>query len=231
MKPPLVLLLLLLSTVAAAPARAISAADDAAERRRIAAEQAQVEKAYAAREAECRQRFIVTSCLDAARRDRREALEKLHRQEVVLDEAQRKQRAAQRIEEIRAKVSADDGKRREAEARVQARDAKRQEQAAQEEAGASGSAASAPTAASAASATSTASTASTAGKATARVRSVAAKRPVDTDHAASAYDQRQQQAQEHRAAVERRNAERAAKSKPSRPLPARGSASSARQAP
>src|SRR5947207_14324881 len=130
-------LLLLLSAAATLPAWAISPADDAAERQRIAAEQAEVEKAYAAREAECRRRFIVTSCLDAARRDRREAVERLRQQEVVLDEAQRKQRAAQRIEEIRSKVSADDIKQREAEARVQAREAKRQEQAERVEAAAS----------------------------------------------------------------------------------------------
>jgi hypothetical protein len=211
MKLPLVVLLLS-SSVAAAPAWAISAADDAAERQRIAAEQAQVEQAYAARQAECRTRFIVTSCLDAARRDRREAMEKLRQQEVVLDEAQRKQRAAERIDEIRAKVSADEGKRREAEARVQAREARRQEEAA----AALASVASAPSAAV---------------SAPARARVAPAKRPVDTAAAASAYDQRQRDAQEHRAAVERRNAERARKSKPSRPLPPPASGSSSKLEP
>jgi hypothetical protein len=205
-------LLLLLSSVATRPAWAISPADDAAERQRIAAEQAEVEKAYATREAECRRRFIVTSCLDAARRDRREAVERLRQQEVVLDEAQRKQRAAQRIEEIRSKVSADEAKRREAEARVQAREAKQQEQAARVEAAAS--AASAPSAAAAASAP-------------VRARTPTTKRPVDAEKAAQAYEKRQQQAQEHRAAVEQRNAERAAKGKPSKPLPAPSGASGA----
>ena len=206
-----VVLILLLSLCATAPAWAISPADDAAERQRIAGEKAEVEKAYAAREAECRRRFIVTSCLDAARRDRREAVERLRQQEVVLDEAQRKLRAAQRIEEIRSKVSADEAKRREAEARVQAREAQRQEQAARVEAAAS--AASAPSAAAAASAP-------------VRARTPPTKRPVDAGKAAQAYEQRQQQAQEHRAAVERRNAERAGKNKPSRPLPAPASGSS-----
>src|SRR4051812_43403834 len=207
MKLPLVLMLLL-SSVTAAPAWAISAADEAAERRRIAIEQAQVEQAYAAREAECRTRFVVTSCIDAARHDRREAMEKLRQQEVVLDEAQRKQRAAQRIEEIRAKVSADEGKRREAEARVQTRDAKRAEEA---EAAAVAAVAASPTAAAVSS--------------PARGRVARVKRPVDTAQAASAYDKRQRDAQEHRAAVERRNVERAAKSKTARPLPAPSGAS------
>ena len=49
---------------AAAPARA--AESDDAERHRIAEERAAIEARYAARTRECRDRFIVTSCVDDA---------------------------------------------------------------------------------------------------------------------------------------------------------------------
>jgi hypothetical protein len=190
--------LLMLMSLAFGPALAAPPGSDAAERQRIAAERAEVEKAFAAREAECRERFIVTSCLDAARRDRRDAMERLRQQQVVLDEAQRKQRAAERIEDIRNKVSADDAKRREAQARVRSREARLQEQAQRSEAAASaGPAASQP--------------------------DRAARRPPPSPkppaQRASEYERRQTDAKEHRAAVERRNAERTAKGKPSKPLP------------
>jgi hypothetical protein len=208
----LLLGLLLLSSLAFGPA--LAAPSDAVERQRIAAERAEVEKAFAAREAECRERFVVTSCLDAARRDRRDAMERLHQQQIVLDEAQRKQRAAERIEEIRSKVSADDAKRREAQGRVRAREARVQEQAERTAAAASA----------AAEAASAAPAASQPGRVAQRAR----QSPKAPAQRASEYEKRQADAKAHRDAVERRNAERAAKSKPSKPLPLPMAASASR---
>ena len=111
-------LLLFAGVLAATEGKAIDAATESAERERIRAERAQAEQVFAARERECRDRFAVTRCLDEARRERRATLEHLNRQQGVLDEAQRKQRAAQRMESIRGKVSTDEAKRREADARA-----------------------------------------------------------------------------------------------------------------
>ena len=205
--------LLLLSSLAFGSALGAPPGSDAVERQRIAAERAEVEKAFAAREAECRERFVVTSCLDAARRDRRDAMERLRQQQVVLDEAQRKQRAAERIEDIRNKVSADDAKRREAQARVRSREARLQEQAQRAEA--------------AASAAAQAASAGPAASQPDRAARRATQSPKPPAQRASEYEKRQADAKEHRAAVERRNAEHAAKNRPSKPLPLPMSASAA----
>jgi colicin import membrane protein len=205
---------LLLWCLAVGNALALPPAVDKAERQRIDAERAEVEKVFAEREAECRQRFVVTSCLDAVRREKREAVERLRQQIVVLDEAQRKQRAAERIEEIRSKISADEAKRREAQARFRAREARLQEQAERAaEAASSASAVAAPAAA--------------APSRSQRTAPLAATPPKPPAEGASAYEKRQADAKAHRAAVERRNAERAAKSKPSKPLPDPSAASTA----
>ena len=77
------------------------------ERQRIASERAQVQAAYARRERECHERFMVSDCLEQARRERRESMERLRYQDVILDEAQRKQRAVQRMQNIRSKERSD----------------------------------------------------------------------------------------------------------------------------
>ena len=92
--------------VFAANAAAAAADDSRAERDRIAREREEVKLRYAEREGECRQRFVVTACVDAARTERREALDHLDEQQRVLDEAQRKRRAAERMERIRGKIDA-----------------------------------------------------------------------------------------------------------------------------
>lgn len=84
---------LLLALLAALPA----AAD---ERARIAAERRAVDERYAAEQAECRQRFAVTGCLDEARAHRRAAQADLKRQELVLDDAERKRRASERLQAV-----------------------------------------------------------------------------------------------------------------------------------
>lgn len=81
-------------------------ADDAAERQRIAAERQAIASRFAAEEADCHRRFVVTSCVDAARARQREALNLLRHQELLLDDAERKQRAAARLDAIEARRAA-----------------------------------------------------------------------------------------------------------------------------
>ena len=91
--------------IAALPARA--AGDDDAERSRIASERAAVEATFAARERECRERFVVTSCVDDARRERRRGLDALRARQLQLDEARRRERTAERRAELAAKAAED----------------------------------------------------------------------------------------------------------------------------
>ena len=101
--------LLLAGTLAvSAPARA-AAADDA-ERHRIAEERAAIEARYAVRTRECRDRFIVTSCVDDAKVERRRGLDALRTRQLALDEEKRRARTAERSAELAAKA-ADDARR------------------------------------------------------------------------------------------------------------------------
>lgn len=85
----------LVAALAANPARAEDAPSSRAERERIARQRQAAEVQFAQREAECRQRFVVTSCIDKARADRRQTLDNLHQQEIALDEVERRQRSAE----------------------------------------------------------------------------------------------------------------------------------------
>ncbi len=82
-------------------------ADDRQERARIARERDEATLRFQQRQRECEQRFAVTACVDEARAEHRQALLRLRGQESVLDEAERKRRAAQRMAAIREKVSAE----------------------------------------------------------------------------------------------------------------------------
>ncbi len=77
-----------------------AANDDVADRARITAERAAVEARFAEREHECASRFVVTACVEDARREQRAALASLRQQQTLLDEAQRKQRAAERLDRL-----------------------------------------------------------------------------------------------------------------------------------
>ncbi len=86
----------------------MAAVDGAGERKRIASERAAVEQRFKADQVECAQRFAVNACMDAARQSRREALSPLRQQELLLSDAERKQRAADRAKAIeRNRVEAD----------------------------------------------------------------------------------------------------------------------------
>lgn len=75
----------------------------AAGRYRIAEAKAGVEARYRTTEADCRQRFVVMSCIDDAKALRRKDLAALREEELIIDDADRKQRAAARREAIAEK--------------------------------------------------------------------------------------------------------------------------------
>ena len=71
-----------------------------AERARLVQERAAIEAQYTSRHAECSQRFVVTSCVDDAKRDRRRGLDGLRARQIVLDESRRKERSTARRSEL-----------------------------------------------------------------------------------------------------------------------------------
>ncbi|HEY2560704.1 MAG TPA: hypothetical protein VGI48_13445 [Caldimonas sp.] len=99
-----------LAVLGSATAFVDPAGAEESERAGIANERAAIEARYAERERECRERFVVTSCVDAARRDRRSGLDALRARQLRLDEKERHERAAQRSAELAAKA-ADDARR------------------------------------------------------------------------------------------------------------------------
>jgi hypothetical protein len=72
----------------------------------IAAERAALVERNAAEERECASRFALTSCVEQARARHREALSPLRDRELWLDEAERQQRADERLAAIAAKQKA-----------------------------------------------------------------------------------------------------------------------------
>jgi len=97
-----------LAALAIAASASVSVlAADGGERARIASERAEVEKRYADRERECRGRFVVTSCVDDAKRDRRKSLDALRARELKLDEETRRARTEARRAELAAKAAED----------------------------------------------------------------------------------------------------------------------------
>jgi colicin import membrane protein len=97
---------------------AVHALDAPAERTRIEAERRQVAQRFAAQEKACYGKFGVTDCIDAARKTRREALADLRRQEVALNDAERKDRAARRLRELEQRRRDESAASPPAEARV-----------------------------------------------------------------------------------------------------------------
>ena len=93
------------------------------ERERIAVERAAVEARFASRERECRRLFIVTSCVDDAKGERRQALDRLRARQLAGDEARRRERAAERRAELVEKAAEDAKGERERAVRSAARSA------------------------------------------------------------------------------------------------------------
>ncbi|RYY98489.1 MAG: hypothetical protein EOO24_18435 [Comamonadaceae bacterium] len=79
------------------------AQDMDAERKRIREERAAADARYETQRRDCHGRFAVTDCLDAARKERATAVADLRRQEVVINDADRKRRAAERLRELDAR--------------------------------------------------------------------------------------------------------------------------------
>jgi len=76
------------------------------ERERIAAERAAAMARFAEQERACSERFVVTPCMDAARKEQRMTLARLRRAELVLDEADRRAAAARRRQELQERAAA-----------------------------------------------------------------------------------------------------------------------------
>lgn len=194
-------LLVVFAVPSANRAGAAQPAGDAAERERIASERAVVETRFAEERLACQRNFAVTSCVDAARRRERDALGSLRRQESLLDEAQRRQRAADRMAAIRAKVSAEEDRQRE-----QAANPRRQrplEMMAPSAGPARAASAPSPKAA-----------------------PTVAEREARESRSRSRFEARQREAREHREAAQRRSVQRAKQGRQaSSALPAPGAAS------
>jgi colicin import membrane protein len=89
-----------LSFAAVAPAQTVDA-----DKAGIESERAAAEARYAGRERECRERFVVTSCIENAQRERRTTLNALRARQQKIDEARRRARAAERRAEIAARAA------------------------------------------------------------------------------------------------------------------------------
>lgn len=104
--------LLLLCALAAGPALAQPTAEApvaglGTEQARIAAERARLEAGFKAEEAACYRRFLVNACLEEIRPRRAEAMAELRRQEMSINEAERKAKGADQIQKIEEKNSAE----------------------------------------------------------------------------------------------------------------------------
>lgn len=85
------------------PLAQAAASDD---KKRIAEARAQADAVLAAEEAECKTRFAVTPCLLDAREKHRAIVDPLRRDELTVDERERRQRAADRLEHLSRKAEA-----------------------------------------------------------------------------------------------------------------------------
>ena len=188
--------LTVLALLLGAVARAQAPAGDAMERDRIRAERAAAEALYAQQVQLCSQKFVVTSCVDAARAQRHAELTRLDREQQLLDEAQRAQRAGERLQAIESKRSGEEARLREEAARE--RSAKRRDTRDPKPAAAPSS---------------------VAPPHAGRAASSAAERAEAQARARRAYELKQLQAEAHRQEVARRNEERARNANPAAPLP------------
>lgn len=113
--------------------------DSEGERRLIQAERGREEAQFERDQAACYARFAVTDCIEKARLRRRAALDQLRRQEIVLNDAERKQKALEQLQRIEEKSSGQQDAD-EAARRIEARAAQqeREERAIQKGAAASG---------------------------------------------------------------------------------------------
>ncbi len=180
------------------------------ERERIATQRAEVEAKLTQRLAVCRERFAVTDCIEDAERERRMALAPLRRQANELDDVQRRQRAARRLDAIRSKTSEARARDTEAEVRELATSQRKAIVAPADD-----------VAPSSAAAREVKEKPARSGVATPRPRAVKGRAGLRQKDAArqGALEARQKEAQAHREAVTQRNLERARRGKTAAPLP------------
>lgn len=76
-----------------------------AERQRIAAERASHEATFRQAEGQCYSRFAVSDCLREARKERRFAMDELRRQELLLNDMERKTKALEALKRIENKLA------------------------------------------------------------------------------------------------------------------------------
>ncbi len=172
-----------------------------AEHDRIASERSAANARLTAQVRECESRFIVAPCLDAARSENRAALAQLRQQELQLDEGRRRAAAEARRKAIADKVGAQRGRASDAAAEAPHVHVRREPQVAPAPARRASEAGAPP---------------------------MPALGPSGPDRAAieqrnqRSFAARASEAQAHRDAVARRNADRAAQGKVAAPLPAPG---------
>ncbi len=75
------------------------------ERQRISAERGKLEAEFSAEHATCYKKFTVNNCLGGVNEKRREAMAHLRRQEILLNDQERKQKAAEQLRKIEEKSS------------------------------------------------------------------------------------------------------------------------------
>jgi colicin import membrane protein len=124
-------LALALAVLAALPAHA---AEEPAERQRLKEERAAAEARFAEAEQACRAKFAVIDCVRRAQRERNAALSDVRRQERLLDDAERKRRAAERLKAIEERNSPEARAREEERRRQAAAEQKAREERAAEKA-------------------------------------------------------------------------------------------------
>ncbi len=79
--------------------------DVSSERARIVAERTRVEAAFRAEEKACYGKFAVNDCVKAAKARRRVVIADLRRQEVTLNDAERRRRAAEHLRELEERAA------------------------------------------------------------------------------------------------------------------------------
>jgi len=167
------------------------------ERERIAAERAAAMARFAEQERRCSEQFVVTSCADAARKEHRLTLARLHRAELALNEAERRETAARRRQMLQQKASGQDARASEPERAAPQRERTRTAPEPNPPAPV---------------------------RPPRSASSVADPRAPESRNEA-AFEARARAAQAHRETVERRNAQRAAQGKVAAPLPVPSGAS------
>jgi colicin import membrane protein len=172
-----------------------------AERARITAERNKAEAVYRAEEKECYGKFAVTDCTKAAKAKRRGILADLHRQEVSLNDAQRKRQAAEHLRELEERQSAKrQQERADNEAKALADHKAREARAAEKAANRASNASSAPSTAAARE--------DKAQRKQAEAISSRTRRDQEAADNLRQFEQRQTEAKEHKAEIAKRAAER-----------------------